>query len=183
MAGALAPIPAFPIRPFKPVFATLEASTMGVLGTSKDGFDALLAPLLAAVPAHATQLAQIDAALAEAAFTPGVIVSTIYDPLGTRITALAKVGDGQLKSFMSDLINVTTTPPSGGSPQPVSGGGPTSSGGGGSTGQGGGGGYSGGMPGGSGSPTFDYPRFHNLQARLRYVAPPRPLLTKGKIGK
>lgn len=181
--GALTPIPALPVTPFKPFLAALEASTMGVLGTPKDGFDALLAPLVAALPAHDTQVAALDAAIKAASFTPGAIVKTVYNPIGANITALAKVGDAQLASINGDLTNGTTTPPPGGG-----GGNPPHGGGGGGAGGGGANQEPGEptlpLPGGitSGPPHSD-PRFQTLEAVVHFVAPSRAALTAGKGAK
>jgi hypothetical protein len=153
---------------------------MGVLGTPKDGFEATLAPLVAAVPHHATQVAGMDEDIAAAAFKPGVISSTIYGPIGTAIAALAKVGDAQLADFTKSVTNVTTTPP------PSSGGGGGGGiGGGGGGGQSGVGGYGGQPPvgGGAGGDLPRGPYFHNLEAQHPIILPtrkPRPGALAGK---
>jgi hypothetical protein len=116
--GALQPVTGLPTKPQPSSFAALEATTMGVLGTPKDGFDATLAPLIAAVPGHATQIAAMDKNLSAATFTPGLIVKTIYGPIGDNIAALAKIGDAQLADIGA-TVGVTTgtpPPPGGGSP-------------------------------------------------------------------
>ena len=118
--GALAPISGLPPKPTPSTFAALEAQTMGVLGTPKDGFDAVLAPLISALPAHTVQLAAMDKDIASAAFTPGAIVKTIYAPIGVNIAALAKAGDAQLADIGGAVGVSTGTPPPPG-PQPCRG--------------------------------------------------------------
>lgn len=116
--GALQPVAGLATKPQPSAFAALEATTMGVLGTPKDGFEATLAPLLAAVPGHTTQMAAMDKNLRLTTFVPGEIVKTIYGPIGANIAALAKIGDAQL-SDIGSTVGVTTgtpPPPGGGSP-------------------------------------------------------------------
>jgi|HubBroStandDraft_5_1064220.scaffolds.fasta_scaffold173775_3 hypothetical protein len=117
---ALAPPPPLVIPPYKPVFAALEAETMGVYGTSKDGFDDLFNPLVAAVPAHAAQLALMDKDLLGARFTPGLIVKTIYNPIGAQIVTASGVGSTMLAGFFKDAGFAPPAAPSPGpSPSPT----------------------------------------------------------------
>jgi len=107
---ALKPVPAIPLTPFKPQFAALEAKTMGVLGTSRDGFDAVFKTMVAAVPGHAVQVAAMDKNISAATFKPGAIVSTVYQPIGSRIAALAKIGDQQLANYSDAVAGKNTSP-------------------------------------------------------------------------
>lgn len=127
--GVSIPIPPFTITPYTPFLAALEATTMGKYGTSGDGFDAALAPLVAALPDHDTQVAAMSKTLLAAAFTPGTIVGTIYNPIGVQIAALAKAGDAQLADFTGTTNGGAPAPPP---PQPK----PRGSGGGGGGGSG-----------------------------------------------
>jgi uncharacterized membrane protein YgcG len=132
-AGALPPIPAFSVTPFKPFLAALEADTMGKFGTPADGFDAALAPLVAALPQHDVQVATMSKTLLAAAFTPGAIDKTIFAPISARLATVLAAGDSALVNFFTE----SGTPGSG-------------SGGGSGSGSGGGGGFGGGGGGESG---------------------------------
>lgn len=179
-ARVLLAIPPITTLTYKPFLAALEASTMGALGTSKDGFDATLAPLVAALPLHDAQLTPMDAAIKAASFTPGAIVKAMYSPIGTQIATLTKTGDALLKTFTGDVGNQTTTNP------PAGGGGGSGSSGGGSGGTGGGGGYTDVNPGGGGGQGsapgggVDYPRFHAYADRIKFTPPTRAALAKGR---
>lgn len=115
--GVSIPIPPFSITPFTPFLAALEATTMGKYGTSGDGFDAALAPLVAALPNHDTQVAAMSKTLLAATFTPGTIVGTIYNPIGVQMAALAKAGDAQLADFTSATNGGAAAPPPPGNPK------------------------------------------------------------------
>jgi hypothetical protein len=80
-------------------FAALEAAAMGAYGTAKDGYDGMFAPLLAAVPLHSEQTAEMDTHLAGAAFVPGEIAATVHKPVSDAIAALVPVGDSLLYSY------------------------------------------------------------------------------------
>jgi hypothetical protein len=145
--AGIVPPPPLIFTPTPSAFAHLEASTMGVYGTHADGFDKLFTPIVAAVPQHAVQIAAMDKNIAAATFTPGKISAANYGPIGARIAALIKTGDGQLLAYDQ---STGAKPPSGGSGG--SGGTGGSGGGGGGGGEGGGGGTIAGGGGGSEPP-------------------------------
>jgi hypothetical protein len=113
---ALAPVPPIVLTPVNTSFVQLEASALGVYGTSKDGFDAMMAPLVAALPAHAAQLKAMDEVLVKTAFTPGAISRANYDPVGAKIASVGAAGDALLRDFNYALAG--QTPPPSGSPAP-----------------------------------------------------------------
>jgi hypothetical protein len=114
--GALATIKDVSLTPIVSAFATLEASTMGVLGTPADGFDRAFAPLTAAIPVHTAQLQAMDVNIAAATFKTGVVSAATYGPIGARITALTKVGDAQLAVLTAS--GIVPPAPVGGGPAP-----------------------------------------------------------------
>jgi len=118
-----------------PQFTPLVTSMLGVLGTSKDGWDATIAPLAKAIPEHAVQTAAMDKNIAAATFTPGQIAKTQFAPVASAIAATTAVGDSYLNTYTSGL---------GGQPAPSGGGG------GGTNGTGVGGGLGGGRTEGHG---------------------------------
>ena len=135
---AIAPLAkgALTYTPGKPQFAALEASMMGDMGTSSDGFDSILNLLLLAGSVHDAMMADMDTSILAAVFTPGAIVSGLYNALAVQMAAVAKAGDALLADFDSTLAGTS--------------GGGGGGGGGGNTG-GGGRGSPGGIDGGGGN--------------------------------
>lgn len=147
--------PPFVFPAFAPIFAKMEAETMGVYGTPKDGFDGMMAPLVAAIPEHAKQLVGLDNELKAATFTPGATAKAYYTPIGEAIAKLVPVGDKQLGNYNSGVKG-------------SGGGGGGGSGGGGGGGQGG----SGSTPGGPGGDPWGCPDVALTNPKAMYQ--PRP---------
>lgn len=115
--GPLPPVPILTGQPRAGGFATLEAQTMGNLGTPADGFDTLVTPLVAALPLHSAQLAEMDKHIAAATFTPGQVGAANYGPIGVAIIKLGPVGDALVSDYNGAVTAIA--PP----PQPGKGGG------------------------------------------------------------
>jgi len=178
---ALAPIDAtaLVLKPRTYGFAALESSTMGTLGTDKDGWDGKANPLLAAIATESNGLKVLDAAMASAAFTRGAMSKSLYSPVVQDIADLTPTGDHQSCDLAQWLASGTpaggttcggttgtptpTPPPTKPSPPPTKpptyGGQPTPGGGGGASG-------GGGTPG-------SYPPRPEFVAVAAKVAPPK----------
>jgi hypothetical protein len=116
--GAIGAVTPLSVAPYVPFLAALEAATMGTYGTPKDGFDALMAPLVAAIPQHQTQINAMTADLVKATFTPGLIDKTIFTPLSARLAAFLAAGKLQLAGLTSATGQPSSppaSPPGGGS--------------------------------------------------------------------
>lgn len=145
--GPITAVAAIPLEPYKPFLAQLEAETCGQYGTSADGFDDTYNPMVAAIPQHAAQVAEMEQHANAATFTPGAISKSLYAPIGVAMAKLIPIGDAILAGYNHAIAAATSSSPG----APGSGGGGSGGGSGGGTGGGGGGGGTGGQQPGEGT--------------------------------
>ena len=115
-------LPAFSGFPFPPVQITTQDTTFtatikdgqGNWGTPEDGWDPIYNPIAASEPQHGVQVAQMEAGIKQATFTPGKISEANYAPIGTKMADLIPQGDKELGAFNTHFLGGTATPPSGG---------------------------------------------------------------------
>lgn len=110
-----------------PGFAALEASTMGTLGTPADGWHPIYDPVVAEFANEPGALAGLDTQIKGAGFTPGLISSQLYSPIGNQIASTTPGGTKQLSDF-DNTVNGGGSTSGGGSGGSGGGGGCTSTG-------------------------------------------------------